>query len=81
MRGNFRASMDVAEAAQEVLGKETCAYSENDLARELDRQPGIMYYAEDGDGDGDSGHIGLSSRRRGRVMIDRSRLYGKRKGE
>jgi hypothetical protein len=76
VRGNFRAVADLSEAMREVLGNETCAYSDSELATELSRQPGLRYYASDPQ-DGDVSHIGLSSIGRSRVPYNSTRIYGK----
>jgi hypothetical protein len=76
VRGHYRAAVDLSEAMGEVLGKETCAYSDAELSRELERQPGIRYYSTDAQNE-DVSHIGLSSRRVGRVAFDSTKLYGK----
>jgi len=75
VRGHFRAAADLSEAAREVLGKQICAYTDEELSRELCMQPGIRYYTEDAQ-DGDVAHIGLSSRRLPRVHVDDTKLYG-----
>ena len=77
VRGNFRAALDLSEAIGEILGPETCAYSDEELTRELARQPGIGYYSNDAQ-KGDVSHIGLSSRRIGRVEYNSTKLYGRR---
>ncbi|KAL6718442.1 hypothetical protein ACLMJK_004532 [Lecanora helva] len=76
LRGNFRAAADLSEAMKEVLGEETCAYSDRELWRELRMEPGMRYYASD-PSEGDVSHIGLSSRKRGRVPYNSTKLYGK----
>lgn len=76
VRGHFRAAADISEAAREVLGKQTCAYTDEELARELDKQPGVRYYTENV-GSGDIAHVGLSSRRLGPVLVDGYKLYGR----
>lgn len=73
--GHFRATADLSEAMDEVLGNETCAYSDSELARELSKQPGIRYYASDGMGG--VSHIGLSPSSRSRVPYNSTKLYGK----
>lgn len=77
VRGHFRAVADLSEAMEEILGDESCAYSDSQLARELCVQPGVRYYANDGLRD-DVSHIGLSSRRSGRIPFNSTKLYGKR---
>ena len=76
VRGPFRAVADLSEAMGEVLGNEHCAYSDSELAYELKFEPGLKYYASD-PCDGDVSHIGLSSRRLGRVPYNSTKLYGK----
>ncbi|KAL2047574.1 hypothetical protein N7G274_000615 [Stereocaulon virgatum] len=75
IRGQYRAAIDLSEAMGEALGKETCAYSDAELSRELQRQPGIRYYSTDAQS-GDVSHIGLSSRRVGGIEFNSTKLYG-----
>ena len=77
LRGPFRAVADLSEAMEEVLGQETCAYTNSELARELSKRSGLRYYASDSP-ENDLSHIGLSSRRLGRVPFNSTKLYGKR---
>lgn len=76
IRGPFRAAADLSEAVREILGDQTCAYTDGELAQELDRQPGLRYYSNDAEAHGVS-HIGLSSRRLGKVPYNSTQLYGK----
>ena len=76
LRGNFRAAADLSEAMREALGEETCAYSDAELWKELRMEPGVQYYASDPH-EGDVSHIGLSSRRRGRMPYNSTKLYGR----
>jgi len=76
VRGHYRAVADLSEAMEEVLGNETCSYSDSELARELSKQPGLRYYASDPQ-DSDVSHIGLSSISRGRVPYNSTKVYGK----
>ena len=74
VRGAFRASADLAEAMQDVLGDEFCAYSDGEIAKELARdEKGLRYYTSE---NSDKGilHIGVGSR--GGVGLDDSKLYG-----
>ena len=76
LRGRFRAVADLSEAMREVLGSETCAYSDSELAEELSVQPGVKYYASDLQ-DGSVSHIGLTSIRKNRVPYNSTKMYGK----
>ena len=76
LRSHFRAVADLSEAMREVLGNETCAYSDSEIARELSTQPGVMYYASDSTDSGVS-HLGLSPRKFGRVPFNSTKVYGK----
>lgn len=76
VRGPFRAAEDLSEATREVLGSETCAYSDAQLADELQRYR-LGYYSKDVDGKGTS-HIGLTSVKNCNVKLDRTKLYGHR---
>ena len=77
LRGHLRSVADLSEAMQEVLGDEVCAYSDSELAKELDRFPGVRYYAADSK-DRNISHIGLSTFRLGKVPFNSMKLYGKR---
>ncbi|KAL9102162.1 MAG: hypothetical protein Q9163_002662 [Psora crenata] len=75
VRGPFRATLDLSVAIREVLGDETCAYSDGQLEKELARQPGLRYYSDDVEESGTS-HIGLSAIRIRGVQLETSKLYG-----
>ena len=75
LRGPYRAVDDLAEAMKEVLGDETCAYSNDDLSRALEKQPGLRYYTEHVKAR-DVVHIGISSIRRNAVKITGQKVYG-----
>jgi hypothetical protein len=60
--GKYRAAIDLVESINQDLGKGICAYSERELRDELNKQGGIKYYVECGDGD-DPSHIGITSNR------------------
>ena len=75
VRGPFRATEDLSAAIREVLGEETCAYSEEQLAKHLSNQAGLRYYSEDLRDSGTS-HIGLSSVRLRTTKLDRLKIYG-----
>ena len=75
-RGPLRAALDIAEAMREVLGEESCAYQNSEIAHALnDMRVGVQYYATDLDSDGVS-HIGLSSTRSGRLLLKKDTIYG-----
>ena len=80
VRGHFRAAVGFSEAMTEVLGKEACAYSDAELSYEIWRQPGIRYYSNDAPAD-DVSHLGLSSRRSGKVEFNSTKLYGRHVGD
>ena len=76
VRGNFRATADLAEAVTEVIGDEFCAYSDNEIARELKRVGnGLRYYTVDNNDKGVS-HIALGSHDGLHFGLDNSRIYG-----
>ncbi|KAL9130340.1 MAG: hypothetical protein Q9217_001442 [Psora testacea] len=75
LRGPFRATEDLSAAIKELLGEETCAYSDEQLAKELSRHPGLRYYSTDVK-DKELSHIGLSSVTLRNVKLDSSTLYG-----
>ena len=77
VRGPFRAAADLSEAMEQVLGKETCAYTNTELAQALSSEPGLKYYAADAQSSGIS-HIGISSRRAGYIPFNSRKLYGGR---
>lgn len=75
-RGSLRAALDIAEAMREVLGEESCAYQDAEIACELEKlRIGVQYYATNADGDGVS-HIGLSSTRSGQLSLRNDTVYG-----
>ena len=75
IRGPFRAVADLAEAIKEVVGDQICAYPESELAEALRRQPGLRFYSDAPAANGIA-HIGLSSMRLRRVVVDDSVVYG-----
>ena len=75
VRGPFRAAVVLSEALGEFLGHKTCTYPDSELTKELAKEPGVRYHASDPI-DGDVSHIGLSSRRVGRVPFDSTNMYG-----
>jgi hypothetical protein len=67
--GKYRATVDLVESICQDLGNDICAYSEKELTEKLEKQGGIKYYVEQGEGDGIS-HIGITScRGRGPVSL------------
>ena len=77
LRGGFRAAADLAEAMKDVLGDEFCAYSDDEIARELDHERnGLRYYTSENNDKGIS-HIGIGSH--GSLGLDNSKLYGGRR--
>ena len=77
VRGPYRAAVDLAEAMSEVLGHETCAYSDKELSKALSQERGVRYYTSR-TSEGDVSHIGISSRKLGqRVKCDSTKFYGK----
>ena len=74
--GPFRAVTDLAEAMKEVIGDRTCAYTHAELAGALQQQSGVRYYSSRPDSAGVA-HIGLSSVRARRVILNGSTPYGK----
>ena len=75
MRGSFRNALDLAEAVKELLGDELCAYSDNEIRRQLDKsRTGMQFYSTDDIG---VSHIGLSSLKNGpRLRLVDKNLYG-----
>lgn len=72
--GEIRASLDLAEGVRRDLGANTCAYSDDELSRELDKCEPVGYSIEERDG---ASHIVLvPARMQSRVKILEGRLYG-----
>lgn len=77
VRGYFRAAADISEAMRETLGDEFCAYSESDIARELEKEHnGLRYYTSYVKDSGDISHIGISSTRRDGLYLRDDVIYG-----
>ena len=75
--GQFRAAVDMVESIHRDLGPEICAYSDQELKEELEKQGGIKYYVHHGEGVAPS-HIGItSSMDRGPVSLRFGESYGK----
>ena len=78
--GKYRAAVDLVESINQDLGKDICAYSEQELKDELKKQGGIKYYVEHRDGYAPS-HIGItSSKDRGLGRLRFGVLYGRLRG-
>ena len=77
VRGPFRAATDLAEAMKETLGDEYCAYTEQEIGKELRRSGNMLRYnaavVEDGD---QLLHVGLTTRPGAKVTLRKQRLYG-----
>ena len=79
--GKYRAAVDLVESIHQDLGKDICAYSEQELKDELKKQGGIKYYVEHRDGDAAS-HIGITSRKEsGLVRLRFGVPYGHLQGK
>lgn len=75
-QGYFRAALDIAEAMRNVLGDESCAYTNAEINHELKRfKSGIQYYTTDTTSDGIS-HIGLGSKS-GKFSLGNAPFYGR----
>ena len=59
----------------EILGDETCAYLDEQLAKEMQKQPGVGYFSKEGAAKGAS-HIGLTSKGTHGIQLDYAQLYG-----
>ncbi len=81
MRGSFRNALDLAEAVREELGDALCAYSDIEIARQLEKlRTGLRFYTSCDEEKGVS-HIGISSARSDQkefALCD-NMLYGGRK--
>lgn len=77
MRGSFRNALDLAEVVREVLGDELCAYSDDEISRNLNKsRTGVQFYSTS-DTDNGVSHIGLSSSTNGqRLRLVDNSLYG-----
>lgn len=60
-QGYFRTVLDLAGAMEQVLGDESCAYSEAEISRELAKAKGRVRYHTTEARDDEVAHIGLSS--------------------
>lgn len=75
--GPYRAAVDMVESVHRDLGSEVCAYSDQQLREELQKQGGIKYYVHHSEGQTPS-HIGItSSTDREPVSLRFGELYGK----
>ena len=79
--GPHRAVVDLAEAINNDLGTEICAYSDKELQRELKLFSGVRYQVQHNDGMDESGipHIGLVSGgddQKDDVVLEFGTLYG-----
>jgi hypothetical protein len=80
MHGSFRNVLDLAEAVREELGDALCAYSDTELARQLEKsRTGLRFYTSC-DEDKGVAHIGISSARsdQKRFALCDNMLYGGR---
>lgn len=79
--GKYRAVVDMAEAIENSLGKEICAYSEEDISAELGARRGVRYVVEERAERGVGvGHVGLSEKGDGeRVRMKFREPYGRRR--
>ncbi|KAI4123331.1 MAG: hypothetical protein LQ338_005313, partial [Usnochroma carphineum] len=76
IRGPFRAVADLAEAMNETLGPNYCAYTEEEIAKELDRSGNQLRYNTSLADDDELLHIGLTIKPEARVFLRRKQLYG-----
>ncbi|KAL8910311.1 MAG: hypothetical protein Q9171_004397 [Xanthocarpia ochracea] len=77
IRGPFRAAADLAEALNETLGSEYCAYTDKEIEKELERSGNMVRYNSTvGDDDEQLLHVGLTAQPWARVLLDKVRLYG-----
>ncbi|KAH6960010.1 hypothetical protein BKA56DRAFT_600191 [Ilyonectria sp. MPI-CAGE-AT-0026] len=72
--GDVRTSLDLAESVKRDLGANTCAYSDAELSKEMDKCEPVGYSVEDRGG---ASHIVLvPARIQTRVKVQSGRLYG-----
>lgn len=78
IRGPFRAAADLTEAMNETLGDEYCAYTDQEIEKELERSGDMLRYNSTlaDDDDDQLSHVGLTSQPGARVLLDRRKLYG-----
>jgi hypothetical protein len=73
--GKYRAALDLSEAIVEDLGKNHCAYTDDELETELKKIKGVKYNVIEGT---NGVSIGISSRDRGPVKFRFGEVYGAR---
>jgi len=73
--GKYRAALDLSEAILEDLGRDVCAYTDDELESELKKVKGIKYNIVEGER---GASIGLSSRDEGPVRFRFGQVYGSR---
>ncbi|KAL8645328.1 MAG: hypothetical protein Q9226_007355 [Calogaya cf. arnoldii] len=77
IRGPFRAATDLAEAMKETLGDEYCAYTEEEIQKELERSGDLLRYSAAVCEDDDQLlHVGLTTRPGAKVTLRKQKLYG-----
>ncbi|KAL8833414.1 MAG: hypothetical protein Q9176_007996 [Flavoplaca citrina] len=77
IRGPFRAATDLAEAMNETLGDEYCAYTDQEIEKELEKSGNMLrYYSTLSDDDDRLLHVGMTSRPGARVVLRKQKLYG-----
>ncbi|KAL8693857.1 MAG: hypothetical protein Q9224_003677 [Gallowayella concinna] len=81
IRGPFRAAADLAEALNETLGGEYCAYTDKEIEKELERSGDLLRYNSTLRDDDGTLHVGLTSQEGARVLLSRNKLYGKEVGK
>ncbi|KAL8725295.1 MAG: hypothetical protein Q9166_007444 [cf. Caloplaca sp. 2 TL-2023] len=76
IRGPFRAAADLAEALNETLGHEYCAYTDEEIEKELKRSGEMLRYNSTLRDDDGLLHVGLTTKPDARVLLSRKKLYG-----
>ncbi|KAI4237653.1 MAG: hypothetical protein LQ352_007929 [Teloschistes flavicans] len=80
VRGPFRAAADLAEALNETLGHEYCAYTDDEIEKELEKSgKRLKYHGSHRDDDGPL-HIGMTTGEETSMLLSSKRLYGTNKG-
>jgi hypothetical protein len=72
-RGVYRTALDLSEAVKEVLGKNSCSYTNDELEVLLETRK-VAYCT--GDASSRVAHLGISSCNQRRLNLERGRLYG-----
>ncbi|CZR52596.1 uncharacterized protein PAC_02473 [Phialocephala subalpina] len=80
--GTWRAILDLAESVNRDLGRDTCAYGEDEIVEELGKRRPVGYFVDEQDGGGGVAHLALRGEadcaRRRRVRLYWGQFYGRK---